>query len=178
MPEIWKKVGKIKEPHALKGELYVLIFSKDISWFNQLTEFRLSSTDDPQAGKTFEVEKIKPFREGLMLKPKNISTRNESDLLKGQMFFIPESLLSSEVGETIFLSEIQGFEITDENNKRLATITGFSSNGLQDLLVVLTTEGQIAEIPFVQDFILDLNFEKKIIKMSLPEGLLDLGSSI
>lgn len=176
MPQTWKKVGKIKEPHALKGELYVLVFSKDISWFHQLTEFRLSASDDPEAGKTFEVERIKPFREGLMLKPKNISTRNESDLLKGQMFFIPETLLSSEVGETIFLSEVQDFEITDPNDKKLGHITGFSSNGLQDLLVVLTVEGKVAEIPFVQDFILDLNFEKKQIKMSLPEGLLDLES--
>lgn len=177
MSQTWKKVGKIKEPHALKGELYVLVFSKDVSWLNKLTEFRLSPTDDPQAGRTFEVERIKPFREGLMLKPKYISNRNESDLLKGQMFFIPEDMLNSEVGETIFLSEIQGFEITNENDQILAQITGFSSNGLQDILVVKTTEGKVAEIPFVEDFILDLNFENRKIKMSLPEGLLDLESN-
>ncbi len=170
----WKKVGKVKEPHGLKGDLYILVFSKAIDWLEDIENFILATGDDPTSGKIFEIEKVKPFKDGLMLKPKGINNRNESDLLKGKMFFIPDEVLVSEEGETIYLSEVLGFEVVDPENKLLGKITSFSSNGVQDLLVLEKVEGGTAEVPFVEDFIVEIEFENKKIIMDLPEGLLNL----
>ncbi|MGZ5279811.1 MAG: ribosome maturation factor RimM, partial [Pseudobdellovibrionaceae bacterium] len=93
---------------------------------------------------------------------------------KGQIFSIPEDLLESEEGDTIYLSEIQNFSIVNTQGEELGYISGFSSNVAQDLLIVEKKSGGQAEIPFVEDFIVKIHFEEKKIEMNLPEGIWDL----
>lgn len=165
--ESWKQVGKVKEPHGLKGELYVLIFSRETSWCKDLKSFKLGD-------KVYTVERAKPFRDGLLLKPKELSDRNQSEAVHGLDFSIPAGLLVSKKGETIFLSEILGFEVYNQGSL-VGPITQFSSNGPQDLLVVAYQTREV-EIPFVQPFIVEILFAEKRIMMELPEGLLELGN--
>lgn len=169
-----RKVGKVKDAHGLRGDLAVLIFSKDVSWLKQLQVFGLSATDSEQDLKTFNVEKAKPFKEGLILKPEGIVDRTQAEKLKGQLFYIPEELLESQEGETIYLSEIQGFQVENPQGEKLGTVTGFSSNLAQDLLLVDKLTGGQAEIPFVEDFIVEIDFEGQRLILDLPEGIWDL----
>lgn len=160
----------------MKGDLYVLVFAKQVDWMDDFEQFLVSPTDDPRDGKILTVERASEFKDGLKLKPQELDNRNQTDLLKGHMFFIPEEIFESDDGETIYLTEIEGFSVVDEEMQELGVITGFSSNTVQDLLVVKKPNGKSAEIPFVEDFIMDLNFDLRRVQMSLPEGLMDLDS--
>ena len=168
-----KKVGKIKEAHGLKGELSVLIFSQDISWLSELKNCQIQKGNET---KNLEVLLAKPFKKGFILKVKEISNRNDSEAVEGWDFLIPEELLISEPGETIYLSEILNFIALDPEGKSLGTVTDFSSNGVQDLLVLQKSDQSFAEIPFVPAFVKEIRFEKKELVLDLPEGLLDLSS--
>ena len=97
--------------------------------------------------------------------------------MKGQGFYIPDELLISEPGETIFLGEILGFQLRGPDGQVLGEVVDFSSNGLQDLLVVKGPGGKKSDVPFVDDFIVELNFDEKFLVMDLPEGLLDLSKA-
>lgn len=172
----WKKVGKIKDAHGLRGDLYVLIFSKETDWADELKDIALALPESENQKQVFKVKKWKDYRDGIMLTLEGISDRTQAERLKGQHFFIPEDLLVSDDGETIFLSEIEGFEIVNSNQETLGKITGFSSNIAQDLLIVEKSQGGEAEIPFVEDFIVEIDFEAHKIEMDLPEGIWDLAS--
>jgi 16S rRNA processing protein RimM len=163
----WKHVGKIKDAHSLKGELYVLVFSKDASWAGELEECQVGET-------SFKVQRLKPYKDGLLIKLTGVEDRTAAEKLKGQSFSIPTDLLESEEGETIYLSEILNFIIVDTSGEELGKITGFSTNIAQDLLVVEKKAGGMAEIPFVEDFIVDIDFDNGKIEMDLPEGIWDL----
>lgn len=165
-------VGKIKEAHGLRGDLYALVFSGDVSWSENLKDVYLKSQDGSQE-KRFRVLRSKVFKKGLILSVEGVVDRNQSEALKGFLFHIPADLLVSKPGETIFLREIEGFEIRDLQQKVLGQITGFSSNGAQDLLLVEGAAGY-GEIPFVDAFIKEINFKEKWILMDLPEGLFAL----
>ncbi len=169
-----KLVGKVKEAHGLKGELYVFVFSGDVSWLKKLNEFELRPKGAAQ-GKTYPVEKMKPFKKGFILKTPSISDRTLAEQIEGQDFYIPADLLVSQPGETIFLKEILGFVVKDSLQNTIGPINGFSSNGAQDLLVVETEKGSV-EIPFVEAFIKKIDFKHRTVVMDLPEGLLDLES--
>lgn len=173
-PNSWKKVGKIKDAHGLRGDLAIIIFSKDISWIKQLKTFGLSSLDQESPKIFFEVQKIKEFKMGIMLKANGIEDRTQAEKVKGNLFYIPEELLQSEEGDQIFLSEILYFVVIDQNQIVIGPVVSFSSNTIQDLLVVEMNDGKKVEIPFVDAFIEKINFEEKKILMNLPEGLLDL----
>lgn len=174
MSQEWMKIGKVKDAHGLKGDLYILIFSKDISWLKEVKSFALASQDKEQDKKIFEIEKIKAFKDGVMLKPKTVVDRTQAEMLKGQLFYLPSEMFESDEGETIFLHEIMGFTVLDQNEVEIGPIKDFSSNTLQDLLVVELASGKKVEIPFVEDFIIEIDFENKKVHMDLPEGLLDL----
>jgi len=163
-PLSWKTVGKVKEAHGLRGELYILVFSGEVSWLPGLKTFQLNS-------KSFEIQAARVFKKGLLIKPKDINDRTQAEALHGQAFSIPEDLLVSKKGETIFLNEILNFQVIDKGQS-LGPITGFSSNGAQDLLQVQTIWGPV-EIPFVEAFIKDIDYVAKIVSMDLPEGLLE-----
>ncbi len=172
--QAWRKVGKVKEPHGLKGDLWIFIFSKDVSWSTELKEFGLGPDEENIIPQVFQVEKVKPFKQGLMLKPAGVVDRTAADKLKGLIFFVPEHLFESGEGEVIYLSEILNFEVWDQTSTCRGRVTAFSSNQAQDLLVVTKPDGGVAEIPFVEDFIVEIDHQEKKIKMQLPEGLWDL----
>ncbi|HEY8271728.1 MAG TPA: ribosome maturation factor RimM [Pseudobdellovibrionaceae bacterium] len=167
-----KLVGKVKDAHGLRGELYILVFSGDVSWAKKLKTFELRS---PRTGEiaSYAVEKMKPFKQGLIVKSPLMMDRNAAEAVKGFEFSIPADIFVSKPGETIFLNEIMDFMVKTAAQENVGLIKGFSSNGVQDLLVVDAAKGRV-EIPFVEAFIKKIDFKHHTIVMDLPEGLLDL----
>ncbi len=169
-----KLVGKVKDAHGLRGELYIFVFSGEVSWFKKLKDFELRS---PKTGEvtSYTVEKMKPFKQGLIVKIPMMTDRSAAEAVKGFEFLIPADIFVSKPGETIFLSEIMGFMVKNLAQSNIGPIKGFSSNGAQDLLVVETAKGSV-EIPFVEAFIKKIDFRHNTVVMDLPDGLLDLES--
>lgn len=170
----WRLVGKIKDAHGLRGDLYVLIFSKEAAWEDELTEFCLAKDEALSDKKILKVEKSKIYKDGLMIKAEGVSDRTAAESLKGQLFFIQEELLIADDGDDIYLEEIEGFQTFTKANELIGTITGFSTNTMQDLLIVKKTNERISEIPFVEAFVVEIDYENKKVILDLPEGLLDL----
>lgn len=170
----FRKLGKVKDAHGLKGELYIYIPSGEAEWLEELTICGLSSSFSEM--QFFEVESVKWFKEGLRLKLKGVDDRNASEKLKGSEFFISEDLLVSDKGETIYLDEILDFKVYDGENL-IGQIVDFSSNGAQDLLVVeCLPSKKIVEIPYVEPFVEKIDWDLQELRMNLPEGLVDLES--
>lgn len=167
-----KLVGKVREAHGLKGDLYVVIFSGDITWAKRMKKFSLQGKGDAEL-QEFSVERVKPFKKGIIVKAAEITDRTAAEGVEHFEFFIEDDLLVSKPGETIYLSEIKNFKVKNPEQTVLGEIVDFSSNGVQDLLVV-DVNGKKVEIPFVDAFIKKIDFKHQAVVMDLPEGLLDL----
>jgi 16S rRNA processing protein RimM len=170
----WRLVGKIKEAHGLRGEVYVLVFSGEAAWRKTLLEFCLAKDETLSEKKIFKVEKSKTHKQGLILKPEGVADRTAAEKLKGLLFFIPENLLVAEDGDGIYLDELQGFQTWTVDGEAIGPIVGFSSNNIQDLLVIRNARGKNVEVPFVEAFVADIDFKNEKVILDLPEGLLDL----
>jgi 16S rRNA processing protein RimM len=131
-----------------------------------------------QAGKShvFEIAKLKPFKRGFIASLKGFSDRNKAEEFKGAEVWVDESLFVSEDGESLYLNEIAGFSVHDKTLGDIGQISDFSSNGIQDLLVI-QDKSESFEIPFVKEYVLDIDFKNKTIKMDLPEGLLEINQN-
>lgn len=174
----WRKVGKIKTAQGLRGDVWVLVFSGIADWSDRLEECGLASEDletTPQVNlKKYAVQKVKWHREGLVVKLAGVDDRNHSESLLNQFFYVSSEILVAQKGETLFLAEIEGFQVL-QGGETIGTIVGFSSNGPQDLLVV-AGPSQTYEIPFVEAFLEKVDFQGKLVRMHLPEGLLEVNS--
>ncbi len=168
------KVGKVKDAHGLKGELYIYLFAKEATWNKKLKSFRLSnlSATGVSEVKDYKLNSAKPHRDGLIVTTDELKDRTQAEKLKGFGFEIPKSLLVSKAGDTPYLIEILGFEVFDNGNL-IGLIQNFSTNNEQDLLVVESST-RFFEIPFVEAYIDEIDYVLKKIKMKIPEGLLEL----
>lgn len=166
-----RQVGKIKDAHGIRGELFVLVFSGDVSWLNQLEQLHLYS---PAQAQWLELtpERVRPHKQGFIVKCAELSDRNQAEELKGCEFFIPETFLVSQPGQAIYLAEIEGFRVIQTGQGEVGRVVGFSGNGAQDLLLVENPRGQFA-VPFVKELVIAIRYAEREIEMDLPEGLVE-----
>lgn len=167
------KVGKIIDAHALKGEVYLLSFAKDISWLEKEIQLVLEAPKFNNEPRQFLVKTFRPFKDGALIKFEGIDNRNQSEEIKGSIVFAQGDNFVSDPGEAIFLREVLNFEIQDKQQKSLGKVTGFNSNGTQDLLVI-SKDDYSYEVPFVDDFIVEILFDKSIVVMDFPLDLMDI----
>lgn len=164
------RVGRVKDAHGIKGEIFITIFAGEAAWLEKLKDVHLV-TEDGASRKVFSVKSARFHKNGLIVKINEIRDRNEAEELKGWFFEIPPEFLVSEKGESIYLREIQGFRVFVKDKGEVGTIESFTTNNAQDLLVVKTNWGEF-EIPFVEPFVEKMDFEAREIHLDLPAGLL------
>jgi 16S rRNA processing protein RimM len=72
------------------------------------------------------------------------------------------------------IKDLIGYEVCLAGSTLIGTIAEITENPGQYLLNISTPGGKNVLIPFHEDFIISVEKRKKIIRMDLPEGLLDL----
>ncbi len=161
------EIGKIKEAKGLKGFVKVHLFSGEAAWVDSVHSVFLMKKDSKEP-REVNVESLKMENQNLVVKLKDINDRTSAEGLKGMTVLICEKYLISKKGENIYLKEILDFRV-NANGKDLGRISGFDSNGPQDLILV----GNIA-IPLVSDFIRQIDYKNKTVALDLPPGLIEL----
>lgn len=108
---------------------------------------------------------------------KIISFKNASeatvDQTVGKNVFLPLTTLPSLSGKKFYYHEVLGFEIKDDQEVSFGKIYQINDQTAQHLFI-LKKDGKDVIIPVIKDWILEVDRQKKFIKMSLPEGLLEV----
>lgn len=166
-------VGWVKSAHGIRGEVFIRLAAGKADWLGNTKSLLLVAPDSSQKSCTFQF--VRPHKDGLIVKFREITDRNQAESVCKFKVYLSESAMVSHPGEPIFLNQIKNFTVIDQANeaKAIGVITGFASNGPQDLLKV-DCQGKEALIPFVEAFIVNIDFDKKELTMDLPRGLVDV----
>ncbi len=174
-------IGKVKEPHGLKGDLYVLLFAKTADWLeSQPRSLFLCAPEGLRSTLRWlelEVQELKPHKEGLILRSHQVQGRDQSEALKGHFVYLPEDLLVAPSGERPFLSELLHIRVKVEGHPGEGLVEGFSSNGAQDLLQIRWSDGGLLEVPFVEAYVGKMDLEDRELLLTLPPGFFELFES-
>jgi len=167
------QVGWVKSAHGLNGELYIKLVTKVKTgtlpeWVSEVDEYVFKKENTSQA---YKFKKTKPHKEGFIAIVEGVSNRNQSEALRGNGIYINKSILSSGPGDSIYLIEVLDFEVFDKENKPLGQIKSFLASGPQDIIVIKNDDGEF-DVPWVEAFIVSIDFDNKKVVMDLPEGLL------
>ena len=160
--------GWVKDAHGLKGHLYIQVYSPEMDWsesFNKLHLFNSKTSEKAE----LSVREFSPFKDGFRVALDELNDRTAAEKFKGYHFLIPEEWLEADMGEQVFLAQLKGFQVLDKG-QFVGVVDDFATNTVQDLLVV----GDDL-IPLIDEFLIEIDFDHRQIKMKLPPGL--LGSS-
>ena len=171
--EGYQVIGKLQKAHGVRGEVFLYVFPREAEWLGSLKEVSLIR---PLPGGKFEylnfpVVTKRWHKEGIIARLKGVDNRNQSEELKGCFFEVPQSFFVSESQDDFYLQEILNFSLMNVEKEILGEITGFSSNGIQDLAEIQTERG-VFEVPLIDDWIVEILHKDQSIIMDLPLGLL------
>lgn len=161
-------VARVGRPHGVKGEVTVEI-----------------RTDVPERrfapGKRLKTDRKTPAELVLtssrlhagtwLLSFEGIDDRNQAETLRGLMLSAEIDLAQESDDETFHITELIGSKVVHDGVE-LGIVEEVVSLPGQDLLAVQTDSGERL-IPFVGEFIEDIDRSARRITVTLPEGLLE-----
>lgn len=166
------KIGKIGKPHGVKGEVS-LMFSDDV--FDRVdADYLVLMVDGILVPFFFEEYRFKSG-ETALVKFCDIDTKEQAQELTGCDVFFPKKFSDRDENELTW-DELEGFEIlnADDNDSRIGTLSYVDDATENVLFGVEKPDGNEVLIPASDEFIISVDAENRKIRVSLPEGLLDL----
>ncbi|CAI6030885.1 Ribosome maturation factor RimM [Paenibacillus sp. JJ-100] len=164
-------VGKIVNTHGIRGELKIMPLTDfpEVR-FAKNAELYLFTPDNHPALAT--VESARLHKNMYIVRLKEYGNINEVEKFKGGLAKVSkENLADLEEGEYYF-HQIIGCAVITEEGDTLGTISEILTPGANDVWVVKTPAGKEVLIPVIDDVVLDVDVEQKLVKIHLMEGLL------
>ena len=93
-----------------------------------------------------------------------IPTKEAADSLRGRIFVRRSDFPKTEAGEH-WAVDVIGSTVKNREEVTLGTVTGFDSNGAQDILLVKDSEGRTRLIPMVKAYIDAIDTENHLVKV-------------
>jgi len=102
---------------------------------------------------------------------KEIDTIEKAKRFLKKEMYLPLSMLPPLTGNDFYYHEIIGFSVVDQDHGHIGTIDGVIEQAVQPLFQIIFQEKEIL-IPVHNDFIIEVNREKKTIFIKTPDGLI------
>ena len=163
-------IGEIYREHGLKGAVKVYMYSGSDENLFADQQYHLIAED----GRTLEVtpQSLQSQGQYFLIHFDKISTPEEAKSWRKAKFQIPKAvLLEQKDDDEMYDFEWQDFAVQNEDGEEIGKVLRIDYSPLRQLVVA--HGGREVLIPHVQEWVLDLDEDAKVIKMQLPEGLLD-----
>ena len=164
------RIGVITAPHGVRGEVKVFPTTDDPERFEELESVWLYN------GKTYsslDVESVKFFKNMVILKVKQIPDRNEAEKYRSKELYVDrEHALPLEEDE-YYICDIIGAKVITDTEEEFGTRTDVLQTGANDVYVVKTAEGKEVLLPVIDECVLDVDTDEKIVTVRLMAGIMD-----
>lgn len=166
-------IGSIFKPHGIKGELSASI-DADID----LDELQCVVLDIDGIFVPFFIEEWRSRGiESVLIKFDGVDSESAAaSFANKELFAITEQLPiadDDDDDERLYYDDIVGFTIYDGDTE-VGQVSMVDDSTANVLMHVITASGSTVLLPLSADLINDVDADNKILKMNLPDGLLDL----
>lgn len=164
------RIGIINKPHGVHGEL---LFTFDDDIFDRVEgDYIICMMDGILVPFFFESYRFRSDTTAL-IKLEGIDTEQQAKRMTNVEVFFPKDHAEELEDNELTWSYFVGFLINDVNKGDIGKVTDVDDSTINTLFVV-DYKGTEILIPAQEDFIVDMDREKEVITMQIPEGLLDL----
>ena len=149
-------IGRIIGPHGLRGQVKIKTDSENLRVYKAL-----QSSD----GRRFEITKLVPAKDHLIITFKSVTDRNQSEALKGTDLYVTRDQLPPSTDE-IYLADLVGRTVTHEGAP-LGVIAGYQNYGAGELMEL--GDGRLIPVKFI-------TAAGETVAVDVPDGFLDLSA--
>lgn len=165
------EIGKIVNTHGLKGELKIESWSSfdEIRYAKgNIVFLKIDNKYVPFTVATYRNHKGFP-----LVSFEGFQDINLVEKYKFHIVYIDKDERDELEEDEFYSDELLDLDVLDDDSNKIGTVIAVEfTNGAQDNLRVRTSEGKEFLVPYVDEFILDVNLDENYIQIHLMDGLL------
>ena len=164
-------LGKIVKKYSFKGELLAKLDTDQPQLYENIEALFLDINNRliPYFVMTSKLHKSNLLR----LKLEDVNTESDADELLRKEVYLPLDLLPKLDGKAFYYHEVIGFEIWEKSFGKVGILKEVNDQSAQALFEIERSGHEIL-IPIHDEFIINIDRDKKIITVKTPPGLIDL----
>jgi len=157
-------LAQIGKAQGIKGEVRVKPFGEP-EMLNQYG--RLEAKD----GTLYRIKRMRAQKNMLVVKFEGVNTREEAEALNGMELFIDRAKLpETDEEDEFYISDLIGMAVHNEMGELLGKVQDVPNFGAGDMIEINPTgSSNTYYLPFTQDVVPDIDFEKKILTVIPPQ---------
>jgi len=177
-------IGIVRKVRGNKGDLKVEPMSDVSERFDNMDTALIRKNGSTEVVE-FKLEKSELVNEYVVMKIDGVDSYDEASAFLGSEILIPESERGSLPSDTYFIDSLVGMNVKDSSGKKIGVVTDVhSANGTsrrsshsigQDLILIETVSGSEFSLPFVKEFVKEIDPDKREMRVELIEGMIEGG---
>tara|TARA_B100000963_G_C22585083_1_gene652675 strand:- start:1119 stop:1643 length:525 start_codon:yes stop_codon:yes gene_type:complete len=163
--------GKVGKPKGFRGEVNIIIDKNTPISPKNLNEIYILIGKN-LVSYPLSYFKISP-KGNAIGKFKGMTSDVDVNRIKNFSIYLSKEILPVLKDNQFYLHELVGCVVIDKTFGKVGVINEINNQTGQTILFVETQNNEVV-IPFVDDFIVDINTSKKEVNLDLPNGIIDL----
>ena len=164
------RIGKIINTHGIKGEAKIYSYSdfdEERYQKGNCVYFKINDEMKPFTVKTYREHKGFP-----LVSFEELKDINSIEPYKNCELYIDDDM-REDLDEGYYFDQLEGLDAYDESGNLLGKTIGIEeTNGAQDNLRIEMKDGKQFLVPYIDEFISEVNLEENRIVIAMQEGLL------
>jgi 16S rRNA processing protein RimM len=164
-------VARAVKTRGLRGEIVAELLTDFPERFDGLERLIAVAPDGKRT--SLELEEHWFHQSRVVLKFAGLDSVEAARALVGYEFTVPESERVELEEDEFYDWELEGCLVETVEGEQLGRVRAIMRTGGVEMLVVDNTEGRDYLIPMAEDICLEIDVEQKLIRVDVPEGLLE-----
>lgn len=163
--------SRVIKPHGLRGEVILAPYrGAEGSLENLETVWNISNGCE----RKLTVASARKHKGRYIIKITGIDKIEDAEPLVGSELFADISILDKEALQLLVLSVSKDIEVFDAEGNRLGVLEGMIETGAHPVVSVRMENGKELLVPYVEQFVKDVNIAEKRLVLSPPEGIFEI----
>jgi 16S rRNA processing protein RimM len=162
-------LGVITGAQGIRGEVRVRVFATDA---DALAAY--GPLEDENGSRHFEIERMRPAKDAMVVKFAGTGDRNQAEALKGTRLYVARAALPEPGEEEWYHADLVGLAVETADGEKLGTVSGIHDFGAGDLVEVARDDGAASElVPFTRENVPVVDVAGGRLVVVLPEVMED-----
>ena len=168
--DFYIEVARVVKAHGLRGEMKLLPYTESASDLAQYDNFWIGVNGEMTG--QFKVEWLRAAPGSATIKFAGIHDRNDAERFRDFDLYIHKSEMPAPPEGQYYIRDLIGLQVVSEGGAELGVLNDVYELPANDVYQVVR-DGKELLIPAIGGVILDIQMDKRVMTVRLPEGLSD-----
>jgi 16S rRNA processing protein RimM len=163
--------SRVIKAHGLRGEVILAPYrgaEESLEKIDTVWDF------SDGCEKQLSISSIRPHKGRYIVKFNGIDKIEDTEPLIGSELYTDISFLDNDVLRMLFLNSSQDIKAFDSNGHILGVLHGIIDTGAHPVFVIIMENGKELLIPYVEQFVKEVDIRGKKLVLSPPEGIYEI----